>query len=758
MTKYMVEITASSSLDKSARPIGLSIDKTLPANFYELYPETIIGSGYQYFAKTVEIDIPEGEHTVYVAIPSPPATPWKVDVYIKGLVSGTHITSQDSPWSSGVTVPVAPPEAAPVEIPEVLPEELIAAGVTREALAKAIMSAEAAAKALKAAQLAVPPTVTSLPWYLTWLQDVLNYGGQLTESVTNFWAPILAPIGEVLGNIPETIQLGIGALVSSLQDIWTTLTSAGRNVVIDTQKGLAAGSPEWEGELNKPMENLESRLLAGYNSAIDVTKYRKSPITGTEAIKSLETIRTELIAVALANFSLHAVSEAASLGQFEAWSQFEPMVSSKYGLDEVVRMVTMMPIQKGLMVPAEQEYNARYQPYIPTYVDLINMVVKEVISLDDFKMYMTKQGFSNMWSQNIWDAHFVPPNYNQILNAYFRGVIDKDKMEGMRTLVDLDPRFKDIWDANVEVIPNISELTNELVKEVIDLPTYEKYIQWHGYSKAWGKRIWDAHFIPPSLGDLLTAWRRGLITTDRLDELMTIVDLDPRFKAIFDTRRFFDPSLSLTRFLYETKAIGDDEVLELIRLNGVNPKYEKAVADYIIRFQERRYKTRYLTSLLTGVSSGAYTPEELTKEVVEAGYTEAVAEWMVKTAEVRKRIELHRIEEPKPKALTIGELKKAYTLDLVNADVLRTELLTRGYELGEVDILINLMDDAKVVATEGRKTVALSITQLLNAYRYNEMTRDDLVIRLSLRGLAQDEVETLIKTKEKQWGLGGESA
>ena len=758
MTKYMVEITASSSLDKSARPIGLSVDKALPSNFYELYPETIIGSGYQYFAKTVEVDIPEGEHTVYVAIPSPPATPWKVDVYIKGLVSGTHITSQDSPWSSGVTVPVAPPEAIPEEIPEELPEELIAAGVTREALIKAITSAEEAAAALKGYKLAVPPTVTSLPWYMSWLQPVLDYGGQITESVTNFWAPILAPIGEVLGDIPKTIQLGVSALVSSLQDIWGALTNASIGTVTQTQKGLAEGSPEWEKELDKHMQTSEEKLITGYSGAIDVTKYRKSPITGAEAIKSLETMRTELIAVALANFSLHAASEAGSLGQFEAWSQFEPMVASKYGLDAIVRMTTMMPIEKALMVPAEQEYNARYQPYLPTYTDLINMVVKEVIGIDDFKTFMTLQGFSNIWSQRIWDAHFMPPNYNQILNAYFRGVIDKDKMEGMRTLVDLDPRFKDIWDANVEVIPNISELTNELVKEVIDLPTYEKYIQWHGYSKAWGKRIWDAHFIPPSLGDLLTAWRRGLITTDRLDELMTIVDLDPRFKAIFDTRRFFDPSLSLTRFLYETQAISEDEVTELVRLNGVNPKYEKAVTNYIVRFQERRYRTRFLMSLSTGVIEGAYTPEELTKEVVEAGYTEAVAEWMIKTAEVRKRVAEHKTLEPSAKVLTIGELKKAYSLDLINADALRTELLTRGYELGEVDILINIMDDAKVVATEGRKTVALSITQLLNAYRYNEMTRDDLVIRLQVRGLALDEVETLIKTKEKQWGLGGESA
>ena len=125
---------------------------------------------------------------------------------------------------------------------------------------------------------------------------------------------------------------------------------------------------------------------------------------------------------------------------------------------------------------------------------------------------------------------------------------------------------------------------------------------------------------------------------------------------------------------------------------------------------------------------------------------------MVKNAEMRTKISSYKVEHPKPKLMSLANLKDAYLLDKISADKLRTELLQRGYLLDEVDLLINLMDEDKIIAKEGRQVVALSIPQLLTAYRYGEITRDELMIKLQTRGLALDEVEMLIRTKEKQWG------
>jgi hypothetical protein len=753
MVKYTMHITAQHSTDPVARMIGLSIDDSLTSEFYKTNPETIVTSAYRYYDADKIVDLPIGKHKLYILVNSPEQYKWNIEIYIKEIVSGTHFTYSDSPLAFDFNVPEVPPITGIEEAITSVEEAIAALEEGKELTAKLAVTV---APEVTITEGIVTPKVTTmpnLPWYVAWLQPVLDFMGMLTESAINYLAPIFAPIKDGVTAIIDFPKNLISGAVTSAGDALGSLFHKSIESTIENVTEIGKGTPEWYKDLDAGLKPLVDNIVKGYSTALDVKTYEKSPLTGVQAVAALEDLKGKLIATALANFSLHVAIETSSLGQIEAFSQIEPMVVSKYGLDEVVRAATMLPIEKAILKPAEQEINSRYTPEIPAYTDLITMVVKEVISLDDFKVTMTKLGFNANWSQRIWDAHFFPPNYSQILTAYFRGTITKDKMESLRTLVDLDPRFKDIWDANIEVIPDVSELTNELVKEVIDLPTYQKYLQWHGFGSTWAKRIWDAHFYPPTLGDILTAWRRGKISEADVDKLMILVDLDPRFKEIFDTRKYVDPSLSLTRFMYETGAIGADEVSTYVHRQGYSPEHEKAITDYLVRFQERLWRRRYLVSLSTAASLGAVDAKTLTSEVIAAGYSEGVAEWMLKTSDMRMKIESFKVEHPKPKLMTIGNLKDAYLLDKIDADKLRIELLQRGYLLDEVDLLIDLMDEDKIVAKEGKRVIALSIPQLLDSYRYGNMTRDALMIKLQTRGLALDETEMLISTKEKQWGM-----
>lgn len=596
----------------------------------------------------------------------------------------------------------------------------------------------------------VTPT---LPWYAAWVTPIVEYLGTLTESATNYISPIFEPIGTFFLNLPEMAKSAWEGFIKGIPDVFNAFRDTGRRTAIDTIKGLAEGSPEWQKELADSLDPMIVNLLKGYSTALDVTTYEKSPLSGEDAVTALEDLKNRLLITAIANFGMHAAVEAGSLGQFEFMKDLDPLVTSKFGMDVLIQTATMKPIEKAVLIPAEHEFNTRYVPEIPPYTDLINMVVKEVIDLDEFNTQIAKLGYSSTWAKRIWDAHFIPPNYTQLLQAHYRGVIDKDELEKLSILVDLDPRYKAIWDAQIEVIPPYTELTNQLVKEVIDLPTYQKYLQWHGYDKVWAKRIWDAHFIPPSLGDILTAWRRGLIDESRVDDLMILVDLDPRFKDIFDTRKYVDPSLTMARYMFETQAIDIDGVKDIVLRQGYRPEDADAIVTWIQEFQERLWRRRYLVSLQTALTHDAVAQDVFTKAVLDAGYTEGVAEWMIKTADVRKMIMETKPKVAKARLLSTAELKKAYIIDKIDADGLRMGLLERGYEIDDVDLVIELIDHDKHFAEEGRKVVSLSVSQMLNAYRWKEMTRDELSMKLQLRGLAIDEVETLIKTKEKQWGL-----
>jgi len=124
---------------------------------------------------------------------------------------------------------------------------------------------------------------------------------------------------------------------------------------------------------------------------------------------------------------------------------------------------------------------------------------------------------------------------------------------------------------------------------------------------------------------------------------------------------------------------------------------------------------------------------------------------MIRTAQVQARTREARRKAPAPKLLGLGDLKKSYARDLIDEDVFRRELMTRNYEIGDVDLLITLMDSDKVTTEAGGRKIALSQSELLNAWRWDEVGEDYVRTELQLRGLTLDEANILINTKRKQW-------
>jgi hypothetical protein len=424
-------------------------------------------------------------------------------------------------------------------------------------------------------------------------------------------------------------------------------------------------SPETKTQLDAALEPYANSIADAILAEMSPDKYAHSPITPEEAKNTLNTIMGGVVGVEIGLFVAHAFLEGATLGQVEALAQIENMVISKLGVTQIVSSAVTIPLTELVLKRAQQYYAAEYTPEIPSYQDMIEMVVKEVITVDEFKAQM-------------------------------------------------------------------------------------KYL---GYNEEWSQKIWDKHFIPPSLTDILTAWRRGLITEADVDKLMILVDLDPRFKNIFDTRKYVDPPLTMIRFMFETGNIDAAKVRELIHLQGYRPEHEEMITSYLTEFQGRMWRRRYLVSLSQGFQKGVYTQEQLEAAVLEADYTPDVAKYIVANALVRKQVAESGVTAEKPKLLSVGELKKAYGENMISRDVLATELAVRGYPLDQADLLLRLLDQEKVVESAGGSKVALSQAELVDAWRYNEISEDQLRTELQLRGLSLAEVEILIRTKKKKWGV-----
>jgi len=307
-------------------------------------------------------------------------------------------------------------------------------------------------------------------------------------------------------------------------------------------------------------------------------------------------------------------------------------------------------------------------------------------------------------------------------------------------------------------IPPYQDLVNMRVKEKIDQPEFEKNLAYQGFSSYFAGKIWDAHFVPPTLTDYLTAWRRGVISEDEVDQGMVRIDLDPEFKKVFDTRKFVDPPLAMIRFMFETGSIIKEQVKPLVHLIGYRPEHEEAITNYITEFQSRLWRRRYLVSLAGGYEKGIISKEELQNAVIQAEYTPEVANYIILNADTRKRIAESKITTIESKLLAITDLKKAYANNIISVDQLRTELMIRKYAETEIDTLIKIMDLDKLDVDRGKRVVALSVAEMKDAYKTGVWTEDKLRMELQLRGLGLDEVDTIINTLKVKIGMAEEQA
>jgi hypothetical protein len=539
-----------------------------------------------------------------------------------------------------------------------------------------------------------PPsgTMPSLPPLIPFLEDVTNWFQK--TALPDFklfnmsgidFGNMLGTVGNALGKTIAEPLKGLPDLLTVLNSLPTSVTNVLGSIVGDLISGLFESGSDLMSQrilstLKGTPESVKSVLAQvpfgfgnSFEKYVKVTnpEYYLSQIEiGGDAMPAVRQQVADAVNLLREMDALNLGLSLASLGQVRVVADEIGMLEGMFGAGALIHSFNGIRQEKAINKRVEYYFNEVFQPEIPNTQDLINMVVKEKMSISDFKQYMLKRGFATNWSQLLWDAHFKAPDLN----------------------------------------------------------------------------------------DILTAWRRGLIDEKRVDELMIIVDLDPAFKQIFDTRKYNDPSLSITRLMFETGAIDATKVPDYVHRLGFAPEFEAAITEFILHFQERRYKTRYITQLMTALAQNQATEDEVKTAVKDIGFTDATAALIIKTSLLRRRTYKTATTATLEKALTLGELKKAYIEDIINEDELRNTMLTRGYTLIDVNIVVNLLNKDKIVETEGKRIVVLTVAEMVNAWRYNVITEDMLRTTLLTRGLDLNEIDILINTKKAMWGVTGASA
>lgn len=424
------------------------------------------------------------------------------------------------------------------------------------------------------------------------------------------------------------------------------------------------------------------------------------------------------------------IAEMVGLGQLEAPSKIVDVLLAAHGL--VIGSMMEIPIRRGFLKPLEYAANERYRPEIPAYQDLINMVVKEVLPLEgdkSFKKYLGLLGYSDDFSQLIWDAHFIPPTRTELLRAHWRGKLSAEALTKLEVLVDLDPRFREI-NGETGTIPLTA-----------------------GGEGAGDFDIWeDLRYIDPSREEIRYMFETAAIETEeeftgylrrlgyREEDLPKLVNYGIRFQERFFRRRYL---IALAQG-YRLGTVTEEELKEGFK----EAHYTEAVADWVIKAEEVRKDFRgdsrereaTLARAIAWYIGGFIEESDLKERLEGLGYAETEIDIFLEEANDKIEAKKEKIEE-KIVLFSRPQLDSLLKDKTITEETYKTRMLEMGWKDETITEWLNHLQAPEVV-TEDRQVTA---SRVLNWLKKDVLDEAETRSRLTVLKYAPDDIDNFIE-------------
>ena len=170
-----------------------------------------------------------------------------------------------------------------------------------------------------------------------------------------------------------------------------------------------------------------------------IARIARSPADPEAAAADLKQLGYTALAGYVLLQTIGIVCETVSLGQMETVQRAMTDTLQTVGVQDIIKTSFLMPYELGVIEPARHKYLKQYTPYIPGAQDLIRFVVREVITPELFTEYLARQGFSSTWSKAYWDAHWVLPGVDAVVEAYHRNIISAAERDKYLVWLDYSP-------------------------------------------------------------------------------------------------------------------------------------------------------------------------------------------------------------------------------------------------------------------------------------------------------------------------------
>jgi len=300
------------------------------------------------------------------------------------------------------------------------------------------------------------------------------------------------------------------------------------------------------------------------------------------------------------------------------------------------------------------------------------------------------------------------------------------------------------------MIPSASDLIRFVVREVFPLDKlpqapeeFKKYMRYQGYRDEWSNAYWEAHWELPPLTSLYEAFHRGIISEKELRKYIVWHDYKPSARPgisksdvdIILELTYRLPTRTEARMMYEMGLISDPEIQEIVKAEGIHPKYQdqfsKFIKEFALRDDLRRIEREARYLFVQGKIDESKYREYLSQARIPSDYHD----FFVKLAQMEKERKTKENEQ-QLREITYSQFAYAFRQNILS----ESEFLAKLRELGYTENAAKLILDIER-ARKFDSLVDKYISKLEDLLESGWIDENDFRSNLSTLGIPDEEID-----------------
>ena len=314
------------------------------------------------------------------------------------------------------------------------------------------------------------------------------------------------------------------------------------------------------------------------------------------------------------------------------------------------------------------------------------------------------------------------------------------------------------------IIPGPTDLVRMAVREVftpqlrreltLDAEFPAPFADWAaklGISEEWAGNYWAAHWDLPSPSQGYEMLHRGLINDQQLADLLKALDYAPVWRDRLQAISYNPITRVDLRRLFKMGIITEAQVKDGYRALGYNDERAGWLTEFTKRYygpdeggELKEFADLAQSTIRLGYRRHVLSREEALDKLVEAGYSEDVADFLLTLDDVQLGIRPDLDADVDVRELTSSVILAAYRDRIWDRDRVYTELQALGYLPGTAELLLSL-EDYKLQ----RELTDLEETVVKEEYLANGVDRQTASTRLDALDVLPDRRDLLLQ----RWDL-----